>query len=153
MCPVAVAPGVPVGEAVRQAEEDRWVTGGITLELFRKETEGYRRNLSAPTPRIYVILRPVTEDDGDAWRPLPVKPVLVTACPYEAEAYMHGDETQVEAVSMPDDVAHWIGAFCARHHIDQPFVKRKRGAKAAREDDAFSRIPPVELARRERGRS
>ncbi|WP_404379204.1 molybdenum cofactor guanylyltransferase MobA [Caenispirillum salinarum] len=149
--PVAVAPGVPAGDPVRQAEADRWVTGGVTLELFRKETEGYRRNLSTPTPRIYVILRPVTDDDGNTYGPLPVKPVLVTACPYEAEAYLHGDETQVEAVPMPDDVAHWVGAFCARHHVDQPFVKRKQKTKVAREDDTFSRIPPVQQARRDRG--
>lgn len=148
--PVAVVPGVPVGDPVRRAEGDRWVTGGITLELFRKETEGYRRNLSSAEPRVYVIMRPVTEDENDANQPLPVKPVLVTACPYEAEAYLHGDETQVEAVPMPADVAHWVGAFCARHHVDQPFVKRKQKAKVAREDDTFSRIPPVERARRER---
>lgn len=149
----AVVPGVPLDAPVRQAEADRWVTGGLTLELFRKETEGYRRNLSTEQPRIYVILRPVTSEDGAAFAPLPVKPVLVTACPYEAEAYLHGDETQVETVPMPDDMAHWVGAFCARHHVDQPFVKRKQKAKMAREDDTFSRIPPVARARREKGAS
>lgn len=148
---VAVVPGVPVGTPVREAEADRWVTGGIPLELFRKETEGYRRNLSTPQPRLYVILRPVTGEDGDAIAPLPVKPVLVTACPYEAEAYLHGDETQVEAVPMTEDVAHWVGAFCARHHLDQPFVKRKQKAKPGAADEPFSRIAPVDLAKRRPG--
>lgn len=141
--PVAAVPAAPDDtDTVRQAETGRWVSHAVTVELFRRETEGYRRNLSAPQPRLYVIMRPV---EG---QPIPLAPFLVTACPYEGEAYLHDDGTQVETVPMPDEVAYWVGAFCARHHVDTPFVKRRQKGKAPREDDAFSRVPPVEQARR-----
>ncbi|SOD90907.1 molybdenum cofactor guanylyltransferase MobA [Caenispirillum bisanense] len=141
--PVAAVPAAADAPAeIRPAEADRWISAPMTVELFRRETEGYRRNLSAPEPRLYVILRPV---EG---QPIPMAPFLVTACPYEGEAYLHDDGTQLETVPMPEDVAYWVGAFCARHHVDTPFVKRKQKTKAPREDDTFSRIAPVDRARR-----
>ncbi|GAA0594997.1 molybdenum cofactor guanylyltransferase MobA [Caenispirillum bisanense] len=141
--PVAVVPA-DAGEApgIRPAETDRWVCGPQTLDLFRRETEGYRRNLSTPEPRLYVILRPA------AGAAIPLAPFLVTACPYEAEAYMQGDDTVVETLPMTEEMAYWIGAFCARHHVDTPFIKRKQKAKSSREDDSFRRLPPVDRARR-----
>ena len=38
---------------------------------------------------------------------------------------MEGDDL-VEAVPMPDGLIAWVQAFIDRHHVDQPFVKRKR---------------------------
>ena len=50
-------------------------------------------------------------------------PFLVTASPYEAAAY---SEAIVEAVPMPDGLIAWVQDFVDRHHVDEPFEKRKR---------------------------
>lgn len=119
--PVAVIPGAPpVGEwreLVRGERFVRWHAATLPLELHRKETEGYRYNLSAKAPAIYVVLRP--QDGG----PHEVAPFLVTASPYEAECYL---DDIVEAVPMPDGLIAWVQDFVQRHHVDEPFRKRKR---------------------------
>jgi hypothetical protein len=38
---------------------------------------------------------------------------------------MEGDDL-VEAVPMPEGLIAWVQAFVERHHVDQPFEKRKR---------------------------
>ncbi len=36
----------------------RYYAGCLDLHLFRRETEGYRQNLSCNPPSLYVVLRP-----------------------------------------------------------------------------------------------
>jgi hypothetical protein len=119
--PVAVIPGAPpVGpwrELVRGERFVRWHAATLPLELHRTETEGYRANLSGRVPAIYVVLR---EQSGGAHE---YAPVLVTASPYEAAGYA---EDIVEPVPMPDGLLAWVQDFVDRHHVDQPFAKRKR---------------------------
>ena len=65
---VAVLPGAaeldPEGEWKELARDDRdgaaWVqyhAGTLPLNLFRKETEGYKVNLSQDPPRVFIVLR------------------------------------------------------------------------------------------------
>ena len=119
--PVAVIPGAPPVEAWRELIRGerfvRWHAATLALELHRKETEGYRYNLSARVPAVYVVLRP--QDDS----PHEVAPFLVTASPYEAECFA---DDLVEAVPMPDGLIAWVQEFVDRHHVDEPFRKRKR---------------------------
>ncbi len=75
--------------------------------------------LSQPRPVIYVGLRPDADSDG-------VHPFVVTACPYEGESYDVDADERVEAVPMPAQVAAMVGGFVRRHHVEQPFIKRKR---------------------------
>ncbi|MGH6902881.1 MAG: DUF3305 domain-containing protein [Geminicoccaceae bacterium] len=56
----------------------------------------------------------------------------------EAEGYLEGDDV-VEAVAMPDALIAWVQAFVDRHHVDQPFVKRKRERAKAENRDAGDR--------------
>lgn len=127
--PVAVIPGAaardPAGEWVVLEEGDGWVRyhgGTLALELFRKETEGYKVNLSQEPPRIFVVLRGGEDEDSDH----EVIPFLVTACPFEAQDYLESGEELVEAVPMPPDVVAFVQAFIDHHHVDVPFRKRKR---------------------------
>jgi hypothetical protein len=119
--PVAVIPGAPpVGqwrELVRGERFVRWHAATLPLELHRTETEGYRANLSGKVPAIYVGLR---EQPGGEHE---YAPFLVTASPYEVAAY---SEEIVDAVPMPDGLLAWVQDFVNRHHVDQPFQKRKR---------------------------
>ena len=124
--PVAVFPGDPEGEPWRVLKEgDGWVhyfAGTLELELYPKETDGYRVNLSQPVPLVFVVLRPDEEDETDH----EVVPFLVTACPYEAESYIESGDEIVEGVPMPDAVLAWVGDFVETHHVEETFKKRKR---------------------------
>jgi hypothetical protein len=125
--PVAVIAGAPpVAEWRELVHGDRfvrWHAATLPLVLHRTETEAYRVNLSGQTPAIYVVLRKVEPSERTAGND--VGPFAVTASPYDAEGYMEGDDV-VEAVPMPEGLAAWVQAFVDRHHVDQPFVKRKR---------------------------
>lgn len=91
----------------------------LSLCLHRKETEGYRFNLSQQRPSVFVVMRGQPSDPRPA-------PFLVTACPYEAETYDISGEEWVDAVPMPAPLISAVARFIDKHHVDQPFVKRKR---------------------------
>lgn len=124
--PVEVMVQAPPADGWRKLVEQpglvRWHVGTLPLTLYRGETAAYRENLSSRQPAVYSVLRPVPglEDEGA------VQPVLLTAAPFEAEAYMIGGDEIVEAVPMPPEVVAWVQAFVERHHVDVPFVKRQR---------------------------
>ena len=103
----------------------------LVLELHRKETEGYRTNLAADRA-VYVVLRP--GPDGTV-----SEPFLATVCPFEAQDYADDADSRVDAVPMPTSVAAWVTAFVRRHHVDEPFRKRKRGPRSSPE--SFARPP------------
>ncbi len=105
----------------------------LTIELHRKDTEGYRTNL-AGTPSVYVVLR--ADREGELSQPF-----LATVCPFEAQDYADDADSQVDAVPMPDSVAAWLTAFVRRHHVDEPFRKRRRQPRPSSE--AFARPPGI----------
>jgi len=128
--PVSVIVGAPpIGTEWRELVcGDDWTqyhAANLPLELHHAETEAYLVNLSQKPPRIYVVLRPAGGSGPHAFRPL-----LITASPYEAESYLESGDEIVEGVTMPEPVIAWLRDFVDRHHVEQPFVKRKR-SKAA----------------------
>ncbi len=122
--PVAVIVGAPPIVKWRELRQGKdWVhyhADTLELDLFEKETDGYRVNLSQPQPSVFVILRPDEEGEQE------MVPFLITACPYEAEGYVESGDEIVEGVPMPDAVIAWVQAFIDAYHVDVPFVKRKR---------------------------
>jgi len=103
----------------------RFIVNGFDVTLYSGETEGYKINMSQPSPVVYVVLRPGEElEDHD------VEPFALTVCPFEAMGYAESGDEQVDGVPMPPDVAAWVATFVDRYHVDQPFKKRKRGAKS-----------------------
>jgi hypothetical protein len=130
--PVAVIPGAAEitawHELARAEGVVRWHAATLPLLLHRKETEGYRVNLSSVQPAVYAVLRPVPPERpraNGAAHEHEVEPFRVTASAYEAQDHMDGDDI-IEAVPMPAGVIAWVQAFIDRHHVDQPFIKRKR---------------------------
>jgi hypothetical protein len=123
--PVSVIAGAAPAEGwqVLREEEGRtqYLAATLSLELVRSETEGYRYNLSTDQPRLYVVMR---RDDESAEHPL--KPFIVTASPYEAEAYTVSGAEVVEGVVMPDSIVALVQAFIDQHHVETPFIKRDR---------------------------
>jgi Protein of unknown function (DUF3305) len=124
--PVAVIPGAgPVDDWREIARGDGWVRyliGSAPLDLHRKETESYKVNLSNDPPQVFVLLR--AEEEPDAVHE--VKLALVTASPYDAQDYLDTNDDGLLGVPMPPEVVAWMQAFVDRHHVDEPFYKRKR---------------------------
>ncbi|HEY9081395.1 DUF3305 domain-containing protein [Magnetovibrio sp.] len=105
--------------------------GSLEVELFKRETEAYKVNLSQEDPVLYVVLRPGEDDDDEE-----VSPFLATFSPYEAGDYTESGEMIVDAVPAPAVVVAWAAAFVEAFHVDQPFKKRKQKRK---EDSATGR--------------
>lgn len=107
----------------------QFFAGTLQLELFPRETEGYKVNLSQSPPLVFVVLRP--EEEGA--HEYEVTAFEATLCPFEAESYGESGDEWVEGVEMPESVHAWVSAFVERHHVDVPFKKRKRKAYDPRE--------------------
>ena len=113
----SAAPWTPLDA---QAETTLFFAGEAVIELHRTETTNYRNNLASATPALWVILRPTASDP-------PYELLAVTADPAEGEAFTDAGNNLVEAVPIPLDIVDIIGRFIARHHVERPFVKRRRG--------------------------
>ena len=88
----------------------------LTMVLHRKDTDSLIQNLTSRAPSVWVALR-------GAGRP---EPVLVTASPFEASFHEIDAEDRVAKVAMPPGMVGWVEAFVAAHHVETPFVKRRR---------------------------
>jgi hypothetical protein len=135
----SVIPGAPeIDDWVEIGRGADWVqyhAATLPLEIFRKETEGYKHNLSLDPPSIYVVLQDDDEGDHD------VIPHLASVCPYEAQDYLDSGEVVVDSVAMPEPVMAWLAAFIDKHHVDEPFKKRKRSDFDPRKE-GFDKPPP-----------
>ncbi len=88
----------------------------LTLVLHRRDTDSLIQNVTSRAPSVWVGLR-------GAGRP---EPSLVTASPFEASFREIDAEDRVERVAMPAAMRDWVEAFVAAHHVDEPFMKRRR---------------------------
>lgn len=132
---VAVIPGAPEIDEARQLRNGPgWVqyhAATLALELHRSDTEGYKHNISDEgAPMVYVVLR-FDDDEGDEDDDGVPRPFLVTACPFEAAAYLDATATgeMIERVPMPEAVRAWVQEYVAKHHVDEPFVKKRKRKK------------------------
>jgi len=130
---VSVLPGEPAAAPWTQLAADgdvaSFYAGATTIALYRSDTAHYRDNLAA-TPSLWVALRPTGVEP-------PYELVAVTADPAEGEGFTQNGDHLVEAVPMPEAVRVVVEAFVAEHHVERPFIKRKR-----------DRADPEALARR-----
>ncbi|CAA7616630.1 putative bifunctional molybdopterin-guanine dinucleotide biosynthesis protein MobA/MobB [Candidatus Terasakiella magnetica] len=135
--PVDVIAEPPPGPAwtllSRGAGTERYLATGLEMELHRSDLASYRYNLGGNDPRLYVALRP---SDG----PQPVRVVLVTAAPDQAQALSESGEDIVDGLPMPELLRVWVERFCACHPPDEPKRKRKRDTLDA--GQTFSRKDP-----------
>lgn len=112
----SAAPWTPLGT---EAEGTLFYAGEAVIELHRTETANYRNNLASGAPALWVIMRPVASDP-------PYELLAVTADPAEGEAFTDAGNNLVETVPMPADVLAAVARFVAEHHVERPFVKRRR---------------------------
>lgn len=134
--PVAVLAGAPMAAPwtvlYEAAGVTRYFAGTFVLELFGSDTAMYRDNLRSREPSLWVSLRQTNAAPGVALH-------LVTADPAEAEALTETATEIIEAVPMPAELQQQFGAFVETHHVERPFIKRKR-----------DRADPEAMARRDR---
>ena len=131
---VAVLPGA--GDAawkLLRSEGDVAEFHAATLDLwlYRSDTEAYAHELDAREPSVYIVLRP---EPGDG--PADMTIAHITASPYEAQDYCDSGEEVVEKVPMPKSLLTSIAAYVNKHHVEEPFVKRRRNKdRMDRKDD------------------
>ena len=122
--PISVLPGAPSAAPWTPigAEQDRalFYAGGGVIELHRTETANYRDNLASGAPALWVVLRPTGSEPA-------FEVLTVTADPSEGEAFTDAGNDLVETVPMPAAIIGSIAEFVAEHHVERPFVKRRRG--------------------------
>lgn len=133
---IGVLPGLPDTPPWTKLSDDgeraTFYAGATEIELYRTETTYYRSNLESGAPALWVALRAT---GGDTL----FKVSMVTADPAEGESLTETATDLVEQVPMPLPIQHVVAAFVALHHVEQPFVKRKR-----------DRADPEAMARRPR---
>ena len=121
--PVAVVPAESAAAAPAcerlAGEIERWRCGPLEVELHPSEAEGYYLNVSAPSPRAFVLWRLFEEGEPAA------RPVVVTVSYHEAARFMDGGE-QVEGVALPEPIADFMHPFIALHYKPEPRRKVKR---------------------------
>ena len=127
----AAAPWTPLAA---DGEDEFFYAGSAELRLHPSETSHYRDNLGSGRPSLWVALREVAGDE--------VELSTVTADPYEGEALAGAIGEIIEAVPMPAEIQAQVAAFVEAHHVERPFIKRKR-----------DRADPEALARRGRANS
>ena len=125
---VAVLPGAGPAdwhELRRDGDAVEYHAGTLELELFCTDTEAYLAGLTCDVPMVYVIM-------GDAGHNAELEDIdltLITASPYEAQDYADSGEELIERIPMPATIIAWVAEFVAKHHHQEAFIKRKRGAK------------------------
>jgi hypothetical protein len=121
--PVSVLVGKPWAEPWTvldvQAESVVFYAGEAVIELHRTESTFYRDNLASETPRLWVVLSPTASDP-------PYELFAVTADPAEGEGFTDAGNNLVETVPMPRDIVTIVDQFIATHHVERPFIKRRR---------------------------
>ena len=109
----------------------------LDLELHRKETTGYAVNLVNGEPSIYVVLREGSANGGTEL----IHAHLVTASPFDVQAYGHNGDEIIGRVAMPETIADLVRAFVSEHHVDDSFVKRQRVPHPRGEIPMFGQEP------------
>jgi hypothetical protein len=131
----AAAPWTSLGP---EGADEMFYAGPFELRLHPSETAHYRDNLASGRPSLWVALRPIGGEEHEI--------ATVTADPYEGEALAEGIGEIIEAVPMPAEIQAKVAAFFARHHVERPFIKRKRDRA---DPEALGRRGPLQGRRRE----
>lgn len=135
-------------ELRRDARSVHYHAATLPLELHRKEAAAYNVNLETGEPAVYVI----TREDPAASSEWPVQVHVVTASPYDAQAYNESDTDSIKQVPMPGPLIELLREFVAAHLVEEPFVKRKRQKYIVEEEHKFGQEPIFVLRERMRAK-
>lgn len=127
----AAAPFTPLDEGPDGTA--RFLAGSAAVRLHPTDSASYRDNLAGDCA-VYVVLR--KSEEG----PAPLRLHAVLASPDEAQSVLSSGEDVVEKLPMPPRLKEAVAAFCAVHHRDEPFIKRRRDAVRP-EEPKFGKEP------------
>ena len=121
--PVAVLAGLPAAAPwtplAVEGETVTFYAGAAEVELYRTETDNYRRNLASGAPALWVALHATGGEP-------PYAIAAVTADPAEGEGLTEPGQGIVEAVTMPETLREAIAVFIADHPVEPVFERRMR---------------------------
>jgi hypothetical protein len=107
--------GLPPYRLLSQDEGgETYLVGGLALELYPDENDGYFENCVAPEPKVFIRWRMI---DGRAM------PVQVSVS-YADGARMFDSGECADGVAMPAEVEAWLAAYL-REHYEPPARRGK----------------------------
>ena len=95
---------------VAEAGIEQWLSPGFEIVLHRDETAGYYLNVSAESPRVFILWRL----EGELALPL-----QVTASYDEAGRWLDGGHS-VDSVPMPTEIYAWVGEYVEQNYRPEP---------------------------------
>jgi len=101
-----------------EGEEFSW--SGYRVTLYKDACERYWHALIGDKPKVYVVCREDSVDNGS-----PVEPIVVTVDYDEATAFAETDQL-VLSTEIPGELYRYMEAFVLQHYKPKPFEKRKR---------------------------
>ena len=120
----------PGGEQARcllqDSQTEQWLYPALPLSLHADEVEGYRLNLSAPEPRVFIVTR---EEDGRQ------VPFSLSVSYGEAARMLDAGET-VDGVPLPQALWEWAANFSAANFRPPEPKTEKRYARSPRMEGA-----------------
>jgi hypothetical protein len=132
--------GVAPRLLVQGDAEQRWLHGGLTVELFKDDAEGYTLNLTTTAPCWFVLWR--LQDDHAV-------PVAVSLSYHDAGRWLDAQET-VEQIPAPAAVVDWLRAFAEAYSVPEP-KRRQRPESFKSLTDRFGNPASVSTAKPTRG--
>lgn len=103
----------------RDLENSQYLWSGLTVALYKDESESYYHNLMSDSPKAFIVCRS-NEDESSHCQPF-----LVTLSYDEAASYMEVDEL-VYSVDMPPELYRWVEQFVLEHYVPEKKRKRRR---------------------------
>ena len=106
----------PVPDA-RMVKADSRLLGGVMLQLYPDENDGYFENWAAPEPKIFLL-----------WRVENGEPSIVSASvSYSEGTRMLDSGDQADGILMPLEVHAWLGSYLLRHYEPPARGKHNHG--------------------------
>jgi hypothetical protein len=100
-----------------QPGEERYVAGGLRLELRADEDDGYFENWVAPAPKVFVMWQ---------LREALAIPVLASVSYAEGTRMMDSGDS-ADGLPMPAPVHEWLGSYLRLHYRPKPRRGRAHG--------------------------
>lgn len=123
---------------------ERWLHGGLKVELFKDEAQGYYLNASTDVPSWFVLWR--MEDEACVASEPIARPLMVSLSYNEAGRWLDAQET-VEQVPAPANVVAWMKAFIDEHHVIET-QRRKRPESFRSLTDRFGNPAAISVGKK-----
>jgi hypothetical protein len=107
----------PVQVLSQSPERDYYLVGGLELELYTDENEGYYENCMAPESKVFVLWRMV---EG---RAMPVR----ASVSYSEGTRMFDSGESADGVTMPAEIYTWLADYLRAHYQPRPRRGRQHG--------------------------